>query len=83
MILVADSGSTKTSWLTKGADIIETIGLNPFYYPSDAIYRELCKSEELHAIRETVKQIYFYGSGCSSPERQDIVHQGLKKFFPA
>ncbi|MCW3128137.1 MAG: hypothetical protein JWO03_3795, partial [Bacteroidetes bacterium] len=42
-----------------------------------------CKSEELHAIRETVKQIYFYGSGCSSPERQDIVHQGLKKFFPA
>ena len=83
MILVADSGSTKTSWLANGTDLIETIGLNPFYYPSDAIYRELTKSEGLHAIREQVKQIYFYGSGVSSPERVDIVYQGLKKFFPA
>jgi N-acetylglucosamine kinase-like BadF-type ATPase len=82
MILVADSGSTKTSWLTSGADMIETIGLNPFYYPSDAIYRELVKSDALHAIREKVTQVYFYGSGCSSPERQDIVYQGLLRFFP-
>lgn len=83
MILVADSGSTKTSWLAQGGDLIETIGLNPFYYPSEAIYRELAKSDGLHAIREQVRQIYFYGSGVSSPERIDIVYQGLKKFFPA
>lgn len=83
MILVADSGSTKTSWLTRSGDLIETIGLNPFYYPSDAIYRELMKSDGLHAIREAVTQIWFYGSGVSSPERIDIVYQGLKKFFPA
>lgn len=83
MILVADSGSTKTSWLTTGGAPIETIGLNPFYYPSDQIYSTLLQSTGLLAIREQVTEIYFYGSGCSSEARKDIVRQGLRMFFPA
>jgi hypothetical protein len=28
-----------------------------------------------------VKKLYFYGAGCSSPERNSILHKSLKRFF--
>jgi len=81
MILVADSGSTKTNWLAKGIPVMETIGFNPFFHTSESIYEELTRHEGLNAIRSQVRQLFFYGSGCSSPERKNIVHKSLTKFF--
>ncbi len=81
MILVADSGSTKTNWLVSTLPVMETIGFNPFFHTSEAIYEQLVKNNELNNIREQVKKIYFYGAGCSSPDRNGIVHQSLRNFF--
>jgi glucosamine kinase len=81
MILVADSGSTKTNWLTSDSALMETIGFNPFFHTSEAIYEELAKSADLGKIRSQVTEVFFYGAGCSSPERNAIVNKSLKQFF--
>lgn len=81
MILVADSGSTKTNWLADGHPIMETIGFNPFFHSSEDIYSELERSAALGAIRDQITKIFFYGAGCSSPERNLIVQVSLHKFF--
>jgi N-acetylglucosamine kinase-like BadF-type ATPase len=83
MILVADSGSTKTNWLISNVPVIETIGLNPFFYTSDAIYDEIAKNPVLNTYRTQVTKVFFYGAGCSSPERNQIVQASLEKFFTA
>ena len=82
MILVADSGSTKTNWLISNGPLMETIGFNPFFHTSEAIYEQLAKNPDLSKIRNEVKKVYFYGAGCSSPERNSIVQKSLKRFFP-
>ena len=45
MILLADSGSTKTSWTmideNKELGPWETIGLNPFYHDAQSIHAEI------------------------------------------
>jgi glucosamine kinase len=81
MILVADSGSTKTNWLTANSTLMETIGFNPFFHTSEAIYEELAKNSDLNKIRSGVSKVYFYGAGCSSPERNGIVEKSLHQFF--
>jgi N-acetylglucosamine kinase-like BadF-type ATPase len=82
MILVADSGSTKTNWLIHDVPVMETIGFNPFFHTTEAIYEQLAGHEELSRVREEVKQVYFYGAGCSSPDRNNIVELSLTRFFP-
>jgi hypothetical protein len=60
---------------------METIGFNPFFHSSDAIYDELVKNADLIAVKDKVKKVYFYGAGCSSADRNVIVEISLKKFF--
>ena len=86
MILIADSGSTKTDWILVGKDKNQsrynTIGLNPYFIDSEGIYDSLVTTL-LPQIGETkVKTVYFYGAGCSTPEKKIIVHKALSKCFP-
>ena len=43
MILIADSGSTKTEWAFLNGQKVEkrikTIGFNPYYYKADEFFR--------------------------------------------
>ena len=81
MILVADSGSTKTNWLANGHSLMETMGFNPFFHSSEDIYSELEHNEDLKGLSDKVSKVYFYGAGCSSEERNLIVNISLRKFF--
>ncbi len=86
MILVADSGSTNTDWVIIERDKIIssfiTKGFNPYFTESAEIYKELkIKVPENLQIND-ISNIYFYGSGCSSPELNSIIHNGLNQFFP-
>jgi glucosamine kinase len=81
MILVADSGSTKTNWLISNIPVMETIGFNPFFHTSEAIFDELASHDELCKYRSQIKEVYFYGAGCSSSDRNQIVQKSLEKFF--
>lgn len=68
MILIADSGSTKTDWcLTDGArrqSRLSTQGINPFHQEERHI--EAIISDELmpQVGDSDISAIYFYGSGC-------------------
>ncbi len=86
MILVADSGSTKCDWLAfdqqNAYDKVSTMGFNPFFHSTELIIGELLKSEGLIAYREKITHIYYFGAGCSSKERNEIVSKALNVVFP-
>ena len=85
MVLIADSGSTKTHWcVIENTSIIKNIftkGINPFYQTEDEITLEL----ELNLLPElkgiNIEQIYFYGAGCSLPEKKVLVINALGRYF--
>jgi glucosamine kinase len=88
MILIADSGSTKTTWvlLNKNDKQIEanTQGFNPYFQTSriieDALRNEL-SSEILLCANEKNLTIYYYGAGCSSVDKVKIVKHALQNVF--
>ncbi|PJC63278.1 MAG: N-acetylglucosamine kinase [Flavobacteriales bacterium CG_4_9_14_0_2_um_filter_32_27] len=85
MILIADSGSTKTDWRLVNNNSnqiysIETIGFNPYFIDANGILDELSKSA-LSKNNTEVKQVFFYGAGCSSSEKSSIVQTALQLFF--
>lgn len=85
MILIADSGSTKTDWRLVDNNSnqiysIETIGFNPYFIDENEIFAELSKSA-LNKNKAEVKQVFFYGAGCSSSEKSNIIQAALQLFF--
>lgn len=68
MIIIADSGSSKTSWAIVENGIvrhIETVGLNPFFISDEQLHTAV--GEVFKALDPGyVQNIYFYGSGCGS-----------------
>lgn len=86
MLLVADSGSTKADWILINNGRIEkelySMGFNPFFHSEDVIETELNNLPEFKSIAQSVKEIKFYGAGCSSAERNKIVQRGLQRVFP-
>jgi glucosamine kinase len=87
MIAIADSGSTKSSWVfvDKGNKKYnyKTVGINPYYQSSEDIYKSLT-TELLPAIEftEKVDVIYFYGAGLELEKQRQEVAIALKKAFP-
>ena len=85
MILIADSGSTKCAWAIctqdgKTLSIHKTSGFNPKYSSFDSITSEL-NSSNLNSIKTEIKEVYFYGAGCSSESRNIIIKEPLQAFF--
>lgn len=69
MILIADSGSTKTDWaIVKDKDtfeIVKTDGINPFFQTKEEIASEIESNLLQHLSSTEFKGIYFYGAGCT------------------
>ena len=83
MVLIAESGSTKTDWrLVKDDNVLSfsTIGFNPYHITATEIRRELQQSE-LKSVAKQVSQLYFYGAGCSSVEKNELIRGALAHFF--
>ena len=86
MIVIADSGSTKTDWCIGNSQtdyrIVQTPGINPFYLSTKEISRQI--TENLFpqlTEKDTVTELYFYGAGCT-PEKACIVADALTECFP-
>jgi glucosamine kinase len=76
MILIADSGSTKTEWREieggKAGRSYISSGINPFFISSDEIVRLLGK--ELPEMKGAgISRVFFYGTGVSNAAKADIV----------
>ncbi len=85
MKIIADSGSTKTHWVVisegKQTQSFFSEGINPYFLDSNKISLLVANCfSELNV--EDVEEIYFYGAGCSLPEKCNIVQSALKKVFP-
>jgi len=85
MILIADSGSTKTQWcLVDEGQIVKEIfteGINPFYQ-TDMEIIALLDDQLIPGLDNTdIDRIFFYGAGCSFPEKKILVSRGLVRFF--
>ena len=70
MVLIADSGSSKTDWrLMSGGDSVrafKTAGFNPYFQTAEQIYTEIT-TELLPQLETTaIREIHFYGAGCST-----------------
>lgn len=85
MILIADAGATKIQWVVindgKASDPIETAGFNPYFMEPrillDAVEKDLVPFINPGYIR----QVYYYGAGCSTMFKCNIVEDVLKEVF--
>ena len=82
MKLIADSGSTKTSWAVvddKETKMIGTAGINPAVQSEDTI---MCTLHEMVSIlTDGPREIYFYGAGCRG-KASLLMKQCLRQAFP-
>ncbi len=85
MILIADSGSSNTTWcIVDDSDVllqVSTPGINPFYQTTGEI-QELILTALLPKINAfQIDKIFFYGAGCAFPEMNEIVYDAMAYFF--
>lgn len=84
MILVADSGSTKTDWAIVDKDTtlrINTQGINPVHQNCEAILKILYEELLPHLEVPEVEAVYYYGSGVR-PELEEQMADVLHGTFP-
>ncbi|MGP1540287.1 ATPase [Bacteroides pyogenes] len=81
MILIADSGSTKTDWCAVDHEgivkRIRTQGTNPFFQSEEEICEEIRQNLLPHLPERRFGHIHFYGAGCAFPDKIDIVKRAL------
>ncbi len=87
MILVADSGSSKTDWLLENPghapEEFKTDGLNPFFLNEKEIVKIIqSQGAELIKRNHRISEIFFFGAGCSNPDRREIISNSLSQVFP-
>ncbi len=84
MILIADSGSTKTDWRvidTHGkVEQAKTKGINPYFQSTEEIQTELLKTLKPQ-VNTGISEIHFYGAGCNSQEKNMVVQKALTGVF--
>ncbi len=86
MILIADSGSTKTDWCygsgMNDCKIIQTDGINPVHQTEENI-REIIDHGLISQLpaSERCTAIYFYGAGCIPAKTAGMVRI-LEEYFP-
>jgi glucosamine kinase len=86
LILIADSGSTKTAWTLLEGDVVtgqwKTRGFNPYYQGEEEV-RQALREEFLPALGGiSVDRVFFYGAGCSTPERKSVIERAIGSFLP-
>lgn len=84
MILIADSGSTKTHWcvVERGQLVRQIIskGMNPFFQTEEEMESEIASKLKPELNNSSFEGIYFYGAGCL-PEKIPVVHKVLAQCF--
>lgn len=81
MILIADSGSTKTDWcVVENGELVQRIftkGTNPFFQSEEEISNEIATALLPELKTNELDAVYFYGAGCGFPDKIAVVHRAL------
>lgn len=86
MVAIVDSGSTKSDWVIlddfkKVFLKTETIGFNPNFISRELIVPEIENNTSLTTVKNSIKKIYFYGSGCGVQQNCEIIIEELGRVF--
>jgi len=86
MILIVDSGSTKTDWIAidrEGKVLFETqtLGLNPQVLTNHILKERIVNNFELYKFRKEVEEIYFYGAGCGTEPPRILIKNVFSDIF--
>jgi glucosamine kinase len=85
IILIADSGSTKAEWcLMDGIKKkkIFTQGMSPYFLNTEQIQQILATELKKKLNGVEPDEVYYYGTGCISPENVKSIKKALKATFP-
>lgn len=85
MILIADSGASKTDWrlIDKDGKVSQakTEGLSPTYQGLEEI-RKVISNELVPQINSEIKEVYFYGAGCSTENAIKTIRGAIEYAYP-
>jgi N-acetylglucosamine kinase-like BadF-type ATPase len=86
MILVVDSGSTKTDWIAlddNGNEIFstQTLGLNPQMLSNEILNERIKNNFDIYKNRNSVNKLFFYGAGCGVESTQNRILKVFKSIF--
>lgn len=86
MILIVDSGSTKTDWIALSDDgkhlfQTQTLGLNPQVLSQEIIRERIVNNFDLSKHRTEVKELYFYGAGCGVKKPCKLIKEVFNEIF--
>ena len=86
MILIVDSGSTKTDWIAindKGEILFQTqtLGLNPQVLTNYIIEERIVNNFDLYQNRNSVTKLYFYGAGCGTEPPRVMIKAVFQEIF--
>ncbi|MBD0832169.1 N-acetylglucosamine kinase [Aestuariibaculum sediminum] len=87
MILIVDSGSTKSDWIAvdkdgnKMLEKMRTKGLNPEIISEKKMKSIIKDHEDLKANRKLVSHVFFYGAGCGTEKPKGVVQGVLEEVF--
>lgn len=86
MILIVDSGSTKTDWIAmneEGNQLFQTqtFGLNPQVLSTEILTERIINNYELYKHRHDVTHVNFYGAGCGTEKPRKLIKEVFMDFF--
>lgn len=84
MLLIIESGSTKSDWVLLDNDqrtYFSTIGLNPYFHDEDAVESAIKANQELSELGDNIQSVFFYGAGCSADHLNAIIQRGIQRVF--
>ena len=85
MKLIAETGSTRTEWaLVEDNHLVQRVfteGLNPFFQTRREISRSVRLGLPESFFKKKLDQVYYYGAGCSSYEKKNILGASLVAQF--
>ena len=87
MMLIAESGSTKTEWVLAddhGKEVMrfETSGFNVYIQKLEQIMHTMDNEVFTLMKGRAIDNIFFYGASCSSEENVNRMHAAISTFFP-
>lgn len=85
MKLIADGGSTKTNWCLVNKEgkkvYFNTEGYNPYFVSTEYIIKSLNDNLPADLEKDKLTEVNYYGAGCSTDEKRDIVKQAMSTVF--
>jgi len=86
MIIIADSGSSKTDWVAivqgQQHQLFQCKGLNPVTVTDAFVQDQLSSTFPEEGFRNTVRAIHFFGAGCFDEVMSGRIRSPLSTYFP-